>query len=77
MGLADTSSSAQHTEKEVTNTAFFIKKEMSIETFSASQGWLKYIYAGERRDDAFDSVLLRDKGEYFVEDFASGVSLEN
>lgn len=76
MGFADTSPSAQHTEKEVTNAAF-LKKEMSIKTFSASQRWLKYISAGESSEDAFDSVLLRDKGEYFLEDFASGVSLEN
>lgn len=50
---------------------------MSIETFSASQTWLKYGSAGESREDAFDSVCLKDKWEYFVVDFASGVSLEN
>lgn len=76
MGLADTLSSAQHSEKEVTN-AGFLKKEMSIETFSASQPWLKYGSAGESREDAFDSVCLRDKWEYFVKNFASAISLEN
>lgn len=50
---------------------------MSIETFSASQTWLKYDSAGESREDVFDSVCLRDKWEDFVEDLASGVSLEN
>lgn len=50
---------------------------MSIETFSASQTWLKYGSAGESREDAFDSVCLNDKWEYFMVDFASGVSLEN
>lgn len=58
MGLRDTSSSAQHNEKEVTNTAFKKKKEMSIKTFSASQRWLKYISAGESREDAFNSVFF-------------------
>lgn len=76
MGLADTLSSAQHSEKEVTN-AGFLKKEMSIKTFSEIQTWFKYFSAGESREDAFDSVCLRDKWEYFVKNFASAISLEN